>query len=193
MRAELKAAAGMMLLAVAVMGAGCAGVQVSSGTANYVYPSLSVAELQSAIYPCDQCAAGKVTLTGGKYSEPLTTSGTDLLTITLLGQWTVLGDIDGDGNKDAAAILTFQGRGNSVLYHLMAMINDNGKPDARADLVLGDRIKINQVTITNGNVLVDLNRKGPSDPVEDPRDRFRETYKFTGQDFTRVDQVEIPR
>lgn len=177
----------------AVLSLGCAGVQVSSGTSTFVYPPLSLGDMLKATYPCDQAVSGRVTLIGGKYSEPLSPGSPDQLTVTLLNQFVAFGDLDGDGNKDAATILTTQSRGSSVLYDLVAMANVSGAPQSRGSYRLGDRVRIKSVLIANGKILVDLYRQGSTDPVSDPKDHYRETYVVSGSVVERTEQTQVPR
>ena len=181
-----------VLAGIGLMVGGCAGVQVSSGpSSNLVYPSLDQESLRSATYPCDQAAAGKVTLRAGTYSEPLGMGSPDQLVVTLLSQWSAFGDLDGDGNKDAAAILTVRAHGASVLYYLVTMLNANGTPVAQASLLLGDRIKLYSLTIAAEKILINVYRQGPGDQMSNPKQRFKEVYKLEGQDLTRISQTQL--
>jgi peptidoglycan/xylan/chitin deacetylase (PgdA/CDA1 family) len=62
------------------------------------------------------------------------------------------GDIDGDGAEDAAVVLIHSPAGTGVFYHLSLVRNASGEPDPLAPVFLGDRIIVEKVQVTAGEV-----------------------------------------
>jgi len=68
----------------------------------------------------------------------------------------VFGDLNGDGNKDAAVILDSHFGGSGHFYELAIVINKNGTPFHLASENLGDRVTINSIEINVGKIIIDM-------------------------------------
>jgi hypothetical protein len=77
----------------------------------------------------------------------------------------VMGDMNGDGNNDAAVIYVWSGGGSGHFYTLAAVLNKDGKPMHVATEELGDRIIIKSVTIDSGKIIIDMVVHGPDEPL----------------------------
>jgi hypothetical protein len=143
-------------------------------------PALSTTVLGNAMYPCEQVSGGTVQLADGKYSEDVASASGNQLRVTLSDKM-AFGDLDGDGNNDAALILIADRGGEGVFYNLEAVVNVNGVADPRTAYVLGDRVRINSVIILENEILVDLTRRGPHDAPNAPTVRFKERYSLRGR------------
>jgi hypothetical protein len=66
----------------------------------------------------------------------------------------VYGDMNGDGDKDAALLLTHDPGGSGTFYYVAAAINVNGRYQATNTVLLGDRIAPLDITIRSGTVVV---------------------------------------
>lgn len=82
----------------------------------------------------------------------------------VLGQ-PVYGDLNGDGNKDAALLLTHDPGGSGTFYYVAAAINVNGRFQGTNAVLLGDRIALVDVGIRNGTVLVNYADRRPEEPM----------------------------
>jgi hypothetical protein len=81
----------------------------------------------------------------------------------LVEQFTAAGDLNNDGLSDAALILTTT-VGESTFFDLAAVVNQGGgAAQNQASVGLGDRVRVDAVTIQNGVILVDLLMHGPND------------------------------
>jgi hypothetical protein len=94
----------------------------------------------------------RVKLTNGKYESP--PSSGDFLRVFF--DRAVFGDLNNDGALDAAVIVVTSGGGSGVFYSLEAVLNENGQPKYVASADLGDRIKINALSIKSGMIVVDM-------------------------------------
>jgi hypothetical protein len=77
----------------------------------------------------------------------------------------VRGDLDGDGVPDAVVLLVYSSGGSGVFHHLAAVLDDRGRPRHVSSMALGDRVRVNSVTLLDGRVTVDLVVQGDNDPM----------------------------
>jgi hypothetical protein len=83
----------------------------------------------------------------------------------------VLGDIYGGGIADAVVVLGYSGGGSGAFYKLVAVTQRSGKIETSVVKSLGDRIKINKISIRSRVVSVDMTTQGPNDPMCCPTER----------------------
>jgi hypothetical protein len=80
-----------------------------------------------------------------------------------------LGDLDGDGRNDAITIVAVSGGGSGYFYYLAPVFNEHGNPKVYdKSYCLGDRVDIDNLSISEGKVIVILTRYGET--VEDKKD-----------------------
>ena len=135
---------------------------------------LTLDELKNAEY---QIEKQKVQLSGGKGS--LHPTGSALL----LDQWTSFGDLDGDGKADAAVVLVTQPGGSGSFYYLVAMLDRDGSPLQGAITLLGDRVRIQSVSVADGQIRVRMLTQGPNDPMVNPTLLVERSYRLSGGSF----------
>ena len=102
-----------------------------------------------------------VTLVNGSYSE---SSGAGSFSVQMLGI-TALGDLNGDGQADAAVFLSENGGGSGQFESVVAVINQGGKPHQQSEAALGDRVLIKSADISSGVIHLDMLVQGPNDPM----------------------------
>ncbi|HEX5416114.1 MAG TPA: hypothetical protein VFZ25_10640 [Chloroflexota bacterium] len=85
-------------------------------------------------------------------------------TVTLVQDLTAYGDLNGDGVNDAAAILAVDLGGSGTFIWTVAMLDRDRVPVQSARFFLGDRVRVNSVTIINRKISVELLTHGPTDP-----------------------------
>lgn len=96
------------------------------------------------------------------------------------------GDLNADGQADAAVIIVENGGGSGTFIQLEAMLNDRGTPRYAAGTFLGDRSLIHSVAIKNGNITVDYTYAGENDPACCPTQRETATFKLQGDALVEV-------
>lgn len=191
-----------IITVVALAAAGCAGNRPEPGTAGgggtagsdeevvtgaYSVPPLNATMLRGASYPTSVGNGGFVQLFQGTARQSGAGGDNE---ISLLGD-PAFGDLDGDGENDAAVILVTKTPIGNVYYELIAVLNQDGYPDAVAGMLLGDRIRINVVGVLAGKIYVTLVRHGPNDPLESPTLRAKESYQLQGRELVRVLQAGL--
>ncbi len=102
-----------------------------------------------------------VTLTNGTYSEG---TGASVYTVTLLNVY-AFGDLNGDGNFDAAALLVENGGGTGQFVSVIAVLNQGGAPHQVSEIPLGDRVLVNSADISSGVIHLNMAVHGPDDPL----------------------------
>lgn len=67
-----------------------------------------------------------------------------------------LGDLNGDGKKDAAVILLHNAGGTGTVIQVAVVLDVNGKPRHVASRNLGDRTEIKEMKINKGSIMIKL-------------------------------------
>ncbi|MBS3902886.1 MAG: hypothetical protein KGZ30_00715 [Anaplasmataceae bacterium] len=116
-----------------------------------------------------------VKLENGSYEEknPGEAGATTML-VTTSDSSIALGELTGDENSDAAVVTYSSGTGAGIFTELAVLTKTNGVIEQVSSVYLGDRIKIESVTIEDGVVSVNMKTHAPEDPLSSPtQDRTR--------------------
>ncbi len=140
---------------------------------------LTLDALKNAEYPSDFPAGGKARLSDGKYVEEIAPGAASRLVITLHPVY-AMGDLNGDGADDAAAILVANSGGSGTFSHLVAVLNEGGKPKPVAVALLGDRVKVEALSIKSGEIVIEMVIQGPQDPLCCPTQKTTRSFKLQG-------------
>jgi len=137
--------------------------------------ALAVETLANATYLSEWTQAGEVTLTDGEYREPAAPdSATE--TVVMLTEHMVVLRLE-DGQPAAAVILVTDPGGSGTFYDLHVLIAVDGEATDIATTLLGDRVKINSLTVNeNGVIAIDMITHAPDDPLCCPSQRVLQTY-----------------
>jgi hypothetical protein len=105
-----------------------------------------------------------VTLSDGIYQEkPDETSATFITNLSVYQ--TAYGDLNGDGIDDAAVILLDAPGGSGSFLNLYGVMDQGSALTSTAGMFLGDRTKIEKFWVANGQMMMDVIRHGPDDPM----------------------------
>lgn len=120
--------------------------------------------LANAEYPIELTASGKANLTDGYLEEQAAPGSATKIKISLLSlhAW---GDLNNDGNKDAAVILVGDSGGSGTSYYVSAVLNKKEGIMPIDSKFLGDRIEVNSITITDGSIEVEFLRRSAEEPM----------------------------
>jgi hypothetical protein len=80
----------------------------------------------------------------------------------------VYGDLNGDGDHDAALLLVQHPGGSGTFYYVAAALNENGAYRGTNAVLLGDRIAPQNVAIRNGLVVANYADRRPEEPMSAP-------------------------
>jgi heat shock protein HslJ len=140
-----------------------AAAAVSIGTAcDRSPPPTSEEILRNATYLSEWSEAGVVTLTDGEYQAP-SAPGTDPEVVITLVDFAT-GDLDGDGEEDAAAVLVERSGLTEHFYRLHALLRDGRQMHDASSRLIGDRIGLEAVRIEDGVIITDLLVRQPGEP-----------------------------
>lgn len=140
---------------------------------------LTRAQLETFTYnlgDTSSVAGGKVPLEKGKWADA---DGGSSFT---LHRTHAIGDLDGDGNADAVAILVESTGGTGSFYYLFAIMNRDGEPEQLGEPEwLGDRTVIQRLSIDRkGVVSVRYITHGDNDPACCPTMKIEDRYRVEG-------------
>ena len=142
------------------------------------YPPLTTDTLKNAEYTIEGPKSGTAKLVNGVYKEKIANSAAQVT--VQFNALTATGDLTGDNTQDAAVILTVNKGGSATLYYLYGVLNNKGTPAPSAPELLGDRIKLNGLTITGGEISVDFLTQGPKDSMAKPTLEVTRKYDLQG-------------
>jgi hypothetical protein len=126
--------------------------------------SLTMEKLKNAEYHSEWPASGKAKLTDGSYKEKyMPGSATEL--VIRLSDYNAIGDLNGDGAKDAAVVLVSDPGGSGTFYDLAVLVSQNGSPKHVATEALGDRIVVKSLAIQSGEIAITLLTRKPDEPM----------------------------
>jgi hypothetical protein len=121
----------------------------------------------------------KVKLSNGYYEAR---SGNDYLEVRITSD-IAEGDLNGDGIADAALVIAENTGGTGRFASLVIVLNQNGNPVQTALYQIGDRVKINQITIKNERVTLDMVIHGPQDPLCCPSLPTTQTFRLSSAEL----------
>ena len=147
-RAAAAAALVALLAVLALLAASCAG----SGGDEDGHAHVARSDLEGAAYRSENADDGVAELDGGEYEEPVA-AGSSAMTSIVLGK-SALGDLDGDGEDDAAAITIENPGGSGTFRYVHGLLSDGGALTDAGALFLGDRIRVEGISIHDGVIVV---------------------------------------
>jgi len=135
---------------------------------------LTVDAFKNAEYQSEWTRSRKAPLTDGEYREPVA-PGSATETVVMLSDRMAFG-YSSDGQEMAAVILITDPGGSGTFYYLAAVVEQNGELINVAVTLLGDRVKINSLSMEDGEIVVDMVAHGPDDPMCCPTQRTVQRY-----------------
>jgi hypothetical protein len=115
-----------------------------------------------------------VTLVNGSFSDD---SGAGAYSVQML-DGVAFGDLNGDDVGDAAILLVENGGGSGQFESVIAVLNSGGAPFQAGQAQLGDRVRINSMTINSGMIVLDMLVQGPNDGMCCPTQSETQTYRM---------------
>ena len=140
----------------------------------WLYPGVSVAggdagvpEGRTAVDPLNTgygIEGGKIRLKDG-LSEISVAPGSAAKVRTSVKGDPVYGDVDGDGEDDAAVVLVHDPGGSGTFYYIGVVLNAANGNQENQTVLIGDRIVLELVTIFDGAVIVGYLQRRPDEPM----------------------------
>lgn len=137
-------------------------------------PALTMDLLRNAEYalPVSQKT---VKLLEGRYQAGSGTDYVDVVMITPVG----FGDLDGDGTADAAVVLGENTGGSGTFESLVVVLNRDGSPLQADTVQIGDRVRVNSITIEDQKITLDEFVRGPQDGMCCPSQPETVIYRYS--------------
>lgn len=158
--------------------------------------SLNLDDLQSLWYFGIDVVDGAVGLTDGQYhfssALPQTsavsqtnassqiTDTANLQIVVRLSEQGAVGDLDMDGDEDAVAVLIATASDIFSRYYLATLSNEAGVAVNSATIAFGDGIRVDNLAIENGQIVVDMTSHGAQDPLCCPTHAETRYYNLVG-------------
>ena len=129
-----------------------------------------------------------VTLTGGRFEgEPLIEGGDSRPTVDLLPQPVVYGDLDNDGQPDAAVVLVSDSGGSGTFVYLALIQSRSGALENVATSFLGDRVQVKSLSIEGDRLVATLLSHAPDDPACCPSQEEVRLFRLSGEQLIAAD------
>jgi heat shock protein HslJ len=135
---------------------------------------LTVDALGNATYQSEWTASGKAPLVDGEYSEQAA-PGSATRTVVGLGDRAAFG-YAGDGEPFAVVTLITDPGGSGTFYDLAVVLDRGQGPVHVATTSLGDRVKIESLSVEKDEIVVRMIAHGANDPMCCPTQRVVERF-----------------
>lgn len=169
--------------------AGCSSEPASDGLLEL--PRLQVAHAAEVVQTRTSSALAAARLGSGAYTVP----GWDSRILLENGQWEdvaqramaqmseglhALGDFDGDGETEAATVLTLGTGGMELRFYLLGVGSLGNRITQEAALLLGERVQVRGIRSVNDRLQVDMLTSGPGDAPCCPTREVTREYVIRG-------------
>ena len=129
-----------------------------------------------------------VTLTRGRFEgEPLIEGGASRPRVDLLSQPVVYGDLDNDGQPDAAVVLVSDSGGSGAFVYLALVQSRSDAPANVATSFLGDRVQVKSLSIEGDRLVATLLSHAPDDPACCPSQEEVRLFRLSGEQLIAAD------
>lgn len=128
-----------------------------------------------------------VKLNNGYYAgAPFDEGGASRPTVTLIDELIAYGDLNGDGQQDAAVLLLENSGGSGDFIYLAAVVNDNGNARNVATRLVGDRVQFRNLEITSGNITADTIAQDAGESYAQPSLKKHLLYQLQGDKLVQL-------
>jgi heat shock protein HslJ len=122
-----------------------------------------------------------ITLDGGSYEgAPFVESGASRPAVQLWSDLIAFGDLDEVPGDEAAALVSATSGGSGERVHLIVAGTRDGQATELGSAVVGDRVKVRDLAVASGNVVIDVVEGAPGDAACCPTQLTRKTYGLAG-------------
>ncbi|UCG10991.1 MAG: Gmad2 immunoglobulin-like domain-containing protein [Deltaproteobacteria bacterium] len=129
--------------------------------------SLPVTEKESAVDPLNATYTierQEISLLNGRSEMEAAPSSATKIMASVFGE-PVFGDLDDDGDEDAALLLVYDPGGSGTFYYVAVARNEKGTYRGTHGVLLGDRVAPHGVEIRNGLVVANYADRRPEEPM----------------------------
>jgi len=145
-------------------------------------PYMILEQLKYLEFPSEYAIYGRIKLLNGEYIEEYDEQSGPGLAINL-SEFIAVGDLDGDGINDAAAILATYPGGSGTFYDLYAIYNGGFYIYSAANIFLGNNLELNSIWIEDSKIYIDMVTHKEGDPACCPTDEVIKTFKLENNEL----------
>lgn len=117
----------------------------------------------------------EVRLVAGRAEAPSAPGSVARIRTSIFGS-PVFGDLDGDGDDDAALLLVREPGGSGTFYYVAAALYSEGACRGTNAVLLGDRIAPQNIAIRDGLIVANYADRRPGEPMAVPPSEGRTTF-----------------
>jgi hypothetical protein len=173
------------LLIAIIFVTGCSGNAIQPVETSKADDSSFADILPNTEYTLESTITGKAPLQDGYYEEPVAQDSAAMTKVELSEQ--AFGDIDQDGFEDAAVTLLVESGGSGTFTYLALVLNEEGIAKPLPAVFLGDRIKVNSITIQSDSITVNLLTRDAGEPMSaEPTIEEIQTFTLVDDQLTQV-------
>jgi heat shock protein HslJ len=122
-----------------------------------------------------------VRLVEGRFEgDPFVPGGASRPSLRLIGNQIVQGDLNADGEADAAVLLVESSGGSGSFVYLSAFSLAGGKAVNLDTVLISDRVQVRGFAHEDGGLTLDLVVVGEGDPAAFPATRVRKRFRLSG-------------
>ena len=147
---------------------------------------MTVPMLKNAEYHSGFSPEGTIRLVDGIHRERIVPGAAAELIVSL-GK-VAIGDLNGDGFEDGAVVLVTSAGGSGTFRHLAAVLNRTGIPEHVAVFFLGDRIRVESLSIRSGRIEAAMVVHDTDDPTPRPTLKIVQQYELRNDTLVPVSQ-----
>ncbi len=170
----------MPFVIISLLLSGCAGLDDRGKFGS----ALTVEKLKNAEYPSAWAASGTARLKNGQYREIIIEGAASEIIITLSDKM-AFGKLGGE-TEVAAVILNTETGGTGTFADLAVVVDRQGGPEVIASRFIGDRVRVDEISIENGKIVLHMLTHGPDDPMCCPTLDVTQTYELHGDRLVQV-------
>ena len=138
-------------------------------------------ELRNATYRGVAEADTPFTLAGGKWEgQPFAPGAASRPSVTLVRDFRLAGDVDGDGTEEAVVLLAANAGGTGEMSYVAVVGRSGGKLTNISTAPVGDRVQVRSAKIDGRRIALDVVQGGVDDAACCPRDLVTRTWMLEG-------------
>jgi heat shock protein HslJ len=127
---------------------------------------------------------GPVTLAGGRWEgEPYAEGGSSRPSVGLAKDFSLQGDLDGDGNDESVVLLWQSSGGSGTFDYIAVMDRQNGVAMNLATAGIGDRVQVRSGRIEDGLIVLDVVQQARGEAACCPSQLASRSWSLAGSEL----------
>ncbi len=146
--------------------------------------------LRNSPYPTTFAGSGAVQLTDGEFQQ-VVSADSPIRIYSRLSDVHAFGDLDGDGDREAAVILATNTGGTGIFYELFIVEMVENMPTIVDTVLIGDRVIIHAMSIDDEGMTLDLTQRGREDSPCCPSEEARLVYVLEEKVLVQTEEITV--